>query len=265
MRIPVVRGRSFDERDDADSPMVAVINETLARKAFAGEDPVGKRLTVWRDEKFPREIVGVVGEAKPEGLDSDPMFQIYVPERQDAAWGGLSLVVRTQGDPAALTQAVRGEVRALDPAQPVYDVKTMAQVLSDSTAYRRVTMFLMAGFAAVALLLAAVGIYGVVSYAVAQRTREIGIRVALGAQRKDVLRLVLRQGGALVAAGVAAGVVAALAATRALSSLLYGVSATDASVFALVPALLVAVALAACLVPARRATKVDPMVALRYE
>ena len=193
------------------------------------------------------------------------MFQIYVPERQDAVWGGLSLVVRARGDMGALAQAVRGEVRALDPAQPVYDVKTMAQVLSDSTAYQRVTMFLMAGFAAVALLLAAVGLYGVVSYTVAQRTREIGIRMALGAQTRDVLRLVLRQGGALVLGGVVAGVAAALAATRALSSMLYGVSSTDASVFVIVPVLLAAVALAACLVPARRATKVDPMVALRYE
>ena len=265
LRVPVLRGRAFTERDDAGSPMVAVVNETLARKVFPGEDPVGKHITIWRDEKFPREIVGVVGEAKPQGLDSDPMFQIYVPERQDAAWGGLSLVVRARGDAAALAQAVRGEVRALDPAQPVYDVKTMAQVLSDSTAYRRVTMFLMALFAALALVLAAVGLYGVVSYSVAQRTREIGLRMALGAQTRDVLRLVLRQGGALILAGVLAGVVAALAATRALSSLLYGVSTTDASVFLLVALLLSAVALLACLVPARRATKVDPMVALRYE
>jgi putative ABC transport system permease protein len=165
----------------------------------------------------------------------------------------------------ALTQSVRGEVRALDRALPVYDVKTLRQVVSDATAYQRVTAVLMAGFALAALLLAGVGLYGVVSYTVAQRTREFGIRVALGAQGRDILRLVLRQGGALVLAGIAAGVAVALAATRVLASLLYGVSATDATVFVLVPALLAGVALLACLVPARRATRVDPMAALRHE
>jgi putative ABC transport system permease protein len=265
LRIPLVRGRAFTDRDDAGSAMVAVINEPLARKIFPGEDPVGKHITVWRDEKFPREIVGVVGEAKPQSLDSDSMLQVYVPERQDASWGGMSLLVRTQGDPEALTQAVRSEVRALDRNQPVYDVKTMSQVVADSTAYRRLAALLMAGFASVALLLACVGLYGVISYAVARRTHEIGIRMALGAQARDVLRLVLRQGGALVLAGVAVGVAAAFAATRALASMLYEVSATDATVYALVALLLSAVALLACLVPARRATKVDPMVALRYE
>jgi putative ABC transport system permease protein len=265
MRIPLLRGRAFNERDDADSPMVVVINETMARKVFPGEDPVGKRIRIWRDEKFPREIVGVVGEAKPEGMDAEPAFQMYVPVRQDGAWNSLTLVVRAQGEPSSLAGAVRGEVRALDKDLPVYNVKTMGQVVSEATAYRRVTAVLMAGFAVVALLLAAVGLYGVVSYAVAQRTREFGIRVALGAQTRDILRLVLRQGGALVLAGVLAGVAAALVATRVLASLLYEVSTTDATVFVLVPALLAAVALAACLVPARRATKVDPTEALRYE
>jgi putative ABC transport system permease protein len=265
MRIPVVSGRAFVDRDDAGSTMVAVINEPLARRIFPGEDPLGKHLTVWRDEKFPREIVGVVGEAKSQSLDSDSELQVYVPERQDAIWGGMSLVVRSKGEPEALTQAVRGEVRALDRNQPVYDVKTLAQVFADSTAYRRLAALLMAGFACVALLLACVGLYGVVSYSVARRTHEIGIRMALGARPRDVLRLVLRQGGALVLAGLCLGVAAAFAATRALTSMLYEVSATDASVYALVALLLAFVALLACLVPARRATKVDPMVALRYE
>ncbi|MDQ3744646.1 MAG: ABC transporter permease [Acidobacteriota bacterium] len=265
LRIPVLHGRAFTERDDDSSTKVVIINEPLARKVFPGEDPLGKHLTIWRDEKFPREIVGVVGEAKPQGLDADPKLQIYVPHRQDASWGSLSLVVRARGDMGALTQPVRGEVRALDRELPVYDVKTMRQVVSDATAYQRVTAVLMAGFALAALLLAGVGLYGVVSYTVAQRTREFGIRVALGAQGRDILRLVLRQGGALVLAGVVAGVAGALAATRVLASLLYGVSATDATVFVLVPALLACVALIACLVPARRATRVDPMAALRHE
>ena len=265
LRIPLRAGRLFDERDDAAAPKVVVINDVLARKVFPGEDPVGKHLTVWRDEKFPRQIVGVVGEAKPQRLDADPAAQMYVPHRQDAGWGGLSLVVRAEGDAAALTQAVRAEVRALDGQLPVYDVKTMGRVLADATAYRRVTVFLMAGFAAAALLLSGVGLYGVLSYAVAQRTHEIGIRMALGARRGDVLRLVVRQGMALTLAGLALGLAAALAVTRLMAGLLYGVSAADPAVYALVSLLLAAVALVACLVPARRATKVDPMVALRYE
>jgi putative ABC transport system permease protein len=265
MRVPLLRGRDFTDRDDAGSTMVAVVSEPLARKIFPGEDPVGKHITIWRDEKFPREIIGVVGEAKPMGLDSDSMLQIYVPERQDAIWGGMSLVVRTKGDPEALTQAVRNEVRTLDRNQPVYDVKTLAQVVADSTAYRRLAALLMAGFACVALLLACVGLYGVISYAVARRTHEIGIRMALGARPSDVLRLVLRQGGALVLAGVGLGAAAAFAASRALASMLYEVSPGDPATYALVAVLLACVALLACIAPARRATKVDPMVALRYE
>ncbi|HKG14027.1 MAG TPA: ADOP family duplicated permease, partial [Pyrinomonadaceae bacterium] len=265
MRVPVVQGRAFEDRDDAGSTMVAVINEPLARRIFPGEDPIGKHVTIWRDEKFPREIVGVVGEAKSQSLDTDSELQVYVPERQDAVWGGMSLVVRAKAEPEALTSAVRGEVRALDRNQPVYDVKTMAQVFADSTAYRRLAALLMAGFACVALVLACVGLYGVISYSVARRTHEIGVRVALGAQGRDVLRLVLSQGMWLALAGVGLGLAIAYAATRVMSSLLYGVSATDTLTFALVSLLLTAAALLACLIPARRATKVDPMEALRYE
>ncbi|MCA1619677.1 MAG: ABC transporter permease [Acidobacteria bacterium] len=266
MRIPLRAGRVFDERDDANSPKVIVINETLARKVFGGQEPLGRHVTIWRDEEFPRQIVGVVGDTKPSSLDAEGAPQMYVPHAQDAGWGGLSVAVRARGgDPSALAPLLREEVRALDRQLPVYDVKTMGKVWADSTAYRRVTMFLMAGFAAAALLLAGVGLYGVLSYTVAQRTHEIGIRMALGAQGRDVLRLVVRQGMLLTLAGLGVGLAVALLLTRLMTGLLYGVSAADPAVYALVSLLLAAVALVACLVPARRATKVDPMVALRYE
>jgi putative ABC transport system permease protein len=266
MRIPLRAGRVFDERDNMESAMVVVVNESFARKAFAGEDPLGKRIRIWRDEKFPREVVGVVGDTRPQRLDGPAALQMYVPHRQDATWGGLSLVLRARGaDADSLVRAARAEVRALDRELPVYDVKALSKVVADSTAYRRVTMFLMAGFACAALLLAGVGLYGVVSYAAAQRTHEIGIRLALGARGRDILGLVVRQGMLLTLAGLGVGLGCAFALTRLMSSLLYGVSAADPFVYAAVSLLLAAVALLACLVPARRATKVDPMVALRYE
>jgi putative ABC transport system permease protein len=264
-RVPLVAGRDFDERDGEGATMVVVVNETLARQSFPGEDPLGKRIKVWRDEKFTREVVGVVGDVKSQTLDAEAGPQIYVPHKQDAGWGGLSLAVRAKGDPQSLVPSLRAEVRALDSNLPVFDVKTLGQVVDASLAYRRATAVLMAAFACLAAALAAVGLYGVISYAVTQRTREIGIRVALGARPGDVLRLVLRQGGALVVAGVALGALLAFAATRAMQSLLYEVSSADPAVFILVPLLLGAVALVACLVPARRAARVDPMVALRHE
>ncbi|PYS82145.1 MAG: ABC transporter permease [Acidobacteria bacterium] len=274
MGIRLVRGRFFDEHDTQNAPLVAVIDEEFAREYFPGEDPVGKYFAGNKEMDIPHaEIVGVVAHVKNYGLDTPGPVQAefyssrdQVPDRfQPLLADRVSLVVRTSSDPAAMATAVRRAVQEVDPNQPVYNVNTMEQVLSDSVASQRLSMLLLSIFAAVAMTLAAVGIYGVMSYAVAQRTHEFGIRMALGAQGGDVLRMVVRQGMLLTLVGVGAGLLGALALTRVISSLLYGVSATDPLTFAGVPLVLVAVALAACLVPARRATKVDPMVALRYE
>ena len=265
MRIPVKAGRAFTEQDRADAPPVVVVNEGLARRIFPGEDPVGKRLTVWRDEKFARQIIGIVGDVKSDRLDAETNSQIYVPHAQDAGWSGLSLAVRTTVEPETLTAAVRGAVLSIDKNQPVHDIKTMDDVLAASVANNRLVVLLFGLFALFALLLATVGIYGVMSYSVAQRTHEIGIRMALGAQPADVLRLILKQGLALTLAGVGLGLAGSLALSRLLESLLYGVSATDPVTFGGLALLLTAVALAACYIPTRRALKVDPMVALRNE
>ncbi|HZH90556.1 MAG TPA: ABC transporter permease [Pyrinomonadaceae bacterium] len=265
MRIPVKTGRVFTEQDKADAPPVVVVNESLARRVFPGEDPIGKRITVWRDEKFAREIVGIVGDVKSSRLDAETKSQIYVPYAQDAGWGALSLAVRTTVEPETLTAAVRGAVLSVDKNQPVHDVKTMEDVLSASVANNRLVVLLFGLFALFALVLAAVGIYGVMSYSVTQRTHEIGIRMALGAQPADVLRLILRQGMVLTLLGVGLGLAGSFALSRLLSSLLFGVSATDPVTFGGLSLLLTAVALVACYIPTRRAMKVDPMVALRNE
>jgi putative ABC transport system permease protein len=211
------------------------------------------------------EVVGVVGDVKHAGLDSIAQPTLYWSMRQFPAVQSMTLVIRTTGDPLRLAGALRREVRAIDPDQPVADVRTMEHYLGDSVARRRFTASLLAGFSAVALVLAAVGLYGVMSYAVAQHTRELGIRLALGASTRAVLNGVLRDALVLAAAGVGVGVAAALALTRVLASLLYDVSATDPAVFAAIAAVLGAVALVASYIPARRATQVDPMVALREE
>ncbi len=265
MQIPLKGGRVFTERDAEGAPPVVIINETLARRSFAGEDPLGKKIRVWRDEEFMREIVGVVGDTKPAALEGESGAQIYVPQAQDAGWGGMSLAVRTSVEPASLAPSVRSLVRALDKDQPVFDIKTMDDVVSISVADRRVSMLLLSVFAGAAMLLAAVGLYGVISYTVTQRTHEIGIRMALGAQTRDVFRMVVGQGVTMALVGVLVGVAGAFVLTRVMSNMLFGVSATDPLVFVGVSLLLVFVALLACCIPARRATKVDPMVALRYE
>ncbi|MDT7781143.1 MAG: hypothetical protein QOC99_3655 [Acidobacteriota bacterium] len=268
MGIPVVAGRGFTERDDAQVPRIAVINETIARRFFPGPNPaqeaVGKRLSLKGAEGPWVEIVGVARDGKYWTIGEAPQAFIYSPLRQ-AYDSTVTLVARTKGDSQTLIPAIRGEVQKLDANLPVFDVRTIKEHLGVSLFPARVAATLLGGFGIVALLLAAMGIYGVVSYAAAQRTREIGIRMALGARGADVLRLVAGRGMLLVCIGLGLGLVAALALTRFMEGVLYGVSATDPITIALVVALFAGVALLACLVPARRATKVDPMVALRYE
>jgi len=266
MSIPLVKGRYFSDRDAPDAPGVAIIDETMARKYWPGEDPVGKRITFGGDPDNPRwrEIVGIVGYVKTKGLEGESRVQYYLPLAQRPV-SGTYLVVRTTGDPTSLAAAVRGVIGTLDKDLPVYKVTTMERLVADSMARQRFSMFLLGSFAAVALLLATVGLYGVMAYMVTQRTKEIGIRLALGAQTRDVLKLVIGQGMVLSLIGVGIGLVAAFALTRLMESLLFGVSATDPSVFVIISLTLVGVGLLACYIPARRATKVDPMIALRYE
>jgi putative ABC transport system permease protein len=266
MGIPLLRGRLLTERDTKDSPHVAVVNETMAKKIFPDEDPIGKRITFDRRDNNPDwyEIVGVVGDVKHYGLDQTTTLQTYEPFTQQT-FSSMSLVVRTAGDPTQATAAIRNAVLELDKDQPIANIKTLEQLVSTSIAQQKFSMSLLGVFAAVALALAAVGIYGVLSYAVTQRTHEIGIRMALGAGRRDVLRLVVGQGMRLTLIGVSVGLVAALALTRLMSTMLFGVSVTDPLTFSSIALLLAAIALLACWIPARRAAKVDPMVALRCE
>jgi predicted permease len=264
LQIPVVAGRAFSDQDTEQTPQVLIVNESMARQLWPGESPLGKRITVWRDEKFPREIVGVVGNTKPS-LDTEAGPQMYVPYAQDSNWSGMSLVIRTNGDPAAATAAVRSEIRSLDKGIPVFNVKTMNDVLALSVGPRRTPMLLLSAFAGVALMLAMIGIYGVTAYHVTQRTQEIGIRMALGAQMADVVKLVLKGGMALALVGIGVGLAGAFLLTRLMTSLLFGVEPTDSVTFVAVSVCLLITALFACYLPARRATKVDPLVALRYE
>ncbi|MHC4696218.1 MAG: ABC transporter permease [Planctomycetota bacterium] len=263
MGIPLVRGRVFTERDDASAPLVAVINTTMARTHWPGEDPVGQRIAIGSGDTI-WEIVGVVGDVKHDSLTGDARSAMFIPLEQ-APFSFSNLVVRAERDPMALASAIRGAVWSVDPHQPLGSMRTVEQYLADATSAPRATMLLLGVFAAVALILSAVGIYGVMSYSVSQRSHEIGVRVALGARALDVAKLMLSQGAVLVALGVGIGLGGAIALTRVLRSLLFGVGATDAATIFAGAIILTAVGLLACYVPARRAMKVDPMVALRYE
>jgi putative ABC transport system permease protein len=264
MGIRIIKGRAFNDEDRRHTPRVVLINETLAERYFAGEDPIGKRIKI-DNEKVPwSRIVGVVGDIRHDGLMERIEPETYVPYTQDS-WGVMALVVRTTDDPAKLAAAVRDAVWAIDKDQPLFNVKTMDAILGHSLVAQRFNLILLGSFAGVALLMAMMGIYGVSAYAVSQRTQEIGIRMALGAQAGDVLKLILYWAMRLMLIGIAAGLAAAFVLTRLMESLLFGTSATDPLTFVVITFLLAGVALVACFVPARRATRVDPIVALRYE
>ena len=266
--IPLLKGRYFKEQDNATALPVAIIDEKVARRYWPNEDPIGKRISFNFDGNEPnrvwREIVGVVGHAKIYGLDADAKEQVYYPHLQSAQ-REMSVVIRTAGSPQSLAALAQSQLWTLDKDQPITDIRTMEDRVAHSLLPKQHLMLLTTLFAGLALFLAALGLYGVISYSVNQRSYEVGIRMALGAQRRDVLKLVLKQGLGLAAAGVVLGVAGALALTRLMTTLLSGVSASDPLTYVAVSVLLASVALLACYLPARRATRVDPMVALRYE
>ncbi|HKQ80161.1 MAG TPA: ABC transporter permease [Blastocatellia bacterium] len=265
MGIPLLKGRDFTEQDNERATNVALINETLARRYFHDEDPIGRRLSVtFGDEPAMREIVGVVGDVKHRGLANESGSEVYVPYPQ-LPLVGMNIVARTAGDPLNVVAAVRNEAFAVDRNQPVANIRTMEQYLADSSARPRFNTVLLGLFAALALALAVIGIYGVMSYFVTQRMHEIGLRLALGARSGDVSRMIVRQGMALTVGGLAIGLALAFAATRLLTKLLYGVGPTDPLTFVVISSLFALVALLACYIPARRAAKVDPILVLRQE
>jgi putative ABC transport system permease protein len=262
LRIPLLRGRNFTEQEVREGKAVVIVSKQLVDTVFPNEDPMGRRL-VSGMSGVAFEIIGVVGDIRHTSLGVQPFPTMYLPTRDFA--DRRNLVIRTQNDPLSIVGAVRQEVHALDPDQPISEVKRMTDWVDASVAVPRYNTTLLAAFAALAMILAATGIYGVMSYTVAQRTHEIGVRMAMGARRLDVLKLVVRQGMLLTLVGVVLGLAGAFGLTRVMASLLFGVTAKDPLTFVAVSGLLIAVAFIACFVPALRATKVDPLVALRYE
>ena len=264
MGIPLVRGRLFDERRTADAANAVIVNETLARRHWPGEDPIGKRIRINWDDAREDVIVGVVGDVRHASLDAEVRAMTYWPYARNPN-SSMTLTIRTAGDTGATIAAVRGIVRELDPDLALADVRTMDEVVSRSVAQQRLLMVLLGVFAGAALLLAAVGIYGVIAYSVTQRQQEIGIRMALGARAGDVLRMVVAQAAGLAAAGIVVGLAGAALLTGLMRDLLFGVDPIDPVTFAAVAALLGGVALLASYIPGRRATRVDPVIALRAE
>jgi putative ABC transport system permease protein len=265
MGISILRGRGFTDQDKTGAQRVVIVNETLARRYWPNGDAVGKRIRFYGPlEGAPwMQIVGIVQDVK-HVLDSPVTPEYYLPHAQDS-WNAMVLVARTTGEPGSMAAPIRQQVLAIDKDQPVFDVRTMREVRAISVTLYTFGFAMMAIFATVAVVLAAIGIYGVMAFAVTQRTQEIGIRMALGAQAADVLKLVVKNGMSLAVIGLVAGLAGAFAVTRLMASLLFGVSPTDVVTFTLVTIGLLLVALLACFIPARRATKVDPLVALRYE
>jgi putative ABC transport system permease protein len=270
LNIPMLRGRDFSERDDSKAPGVVIVNEAFARKYFPKEDAVGKRITpsASNSGKPPlREIVAVVGNVKNRSLDTEEVPIYYIPSTQ-LNFGSMAVCLRTSNDPHSVVSAVRSVVSSMDPDLPVYDIKTMEEYLASSVVTQRFNAMLLQAFAGLALVLTGIGLYGVIAYAVAQRTHEIGVRMTLGASRSEVVRMVLRSGLQLTAIGVAAGLVLSFIAAKfatSFSSLLFGIKATDLVTFSAVVGIVTTVSLLACYIPAYRASKVDPMIALRYE
>jgi putative ABC transport system permease protein len=269
MQIPLRAGRTFSEDELAQERHVVIINQAFVDKYLSGANPLGQKAVIFmqsleESQNTPSEIVGVVGDVRQMGLDTPAEPTVYWPH-PELVYSEMTILIRTANDPLALVSAVRNELHQMDAELPMAAIATMDQLVSDSLSRSRFTMLLLGIFAAIALVLASVGIYGVIAYSVTQRTQEFGIRLALGANRRDVLRLVLGQGTRLTLLGIGLGIVAALIVTRLMTTLLYGISATDPLTFTAVALLLALVALAACYIPARRATRVDPIIALHYE
>jgi len=266
LEIRLLRGRGFTHADQENLPRVAMVNATLAQRLFPGTDPIGKRFTFGNEPGRATwvTIVGVLADTKMYGLANPARLEVYVPFRQTAS-NGMVLLVKSGQEPTALVSAVRGIVASIDKEQPIFRIATMQEVVNASVSTRRITLILLGLFSALALVLAGIGIYGVISYSAAQRSREIGLRMALGAQRGDVMRLVLAQGGKISAAGIVIGSAASLGLTRLMAKLLYSVSVVDPATFAVVAFVLALIATVASYIPARRALRVDPLVALRNE
>jgi putative ABC transport system permease protein len=275
MRIPIMRGRDFNDRDKEDAPLVMIVNQAMALQFFPGENPIGQRVTLdLAPGERPREIIAVVGDTATSRLAREQAPAVYVPHVQQTSqfsgpWvyfrTGMYFVLRTSGEPMALTTAVKRAVAEVDPNTPAADLRPLEQNLDDQVRNMRIYMLCLGIFGTVAAILAATGIYGVMTYSVAERTREIGVRMALGAGSFDVLKMIFSQVGRLIGAGVAIGLAGAMALTGLMKSALYGVTATDPATYVGVSLLLILIALIACAIPTRRAVRVDPTVALRYE